>query len=132
MAGINDLYFHPVDTVIRNHNTILQYLSEFFPKTEIRIHSVLPVNNKVRNTHMRNEDIVRINRSLQTVCRSYGFQYIDLHTRLKDGKGRLDEQYTEDGIHLNGSGYEVWRAILLPFLPASLLPLEEEANTGTE
>ena len=132
MAGINDLYFHPIDTVIQSHNRLLAYLDNHFPETEIRIHSVLPINNQVRRVHLRNEDIIEINRSLQAVSRSFGFQYLDLHTRLKDDQGRLDEKYTEDGIHLNGSGYRVWQAYLQPFLPASLLPIEQEPNTGTE
>ena len=42
--------------------------------------------------------------------------YIDVWTALADGEGLLDKLYTNDGVHLVGEGYLVWRDVLKPYV----------------
>ena len=35
--------------------------------------------------------------------------YLDVWGALADHEGRLDKRYTNDGLHLTGEGYVVWR-----------------------
>jgi len=30
-----------------------------------------------------------------------------------DASGKLDKRYTNDGLHLNGAGYMLWKALLI-------------------
>ena len=42
--------------------------------------------------------------------------YIDVWSALADGEGLLDKRYTNDGVHLVGEGYLVWRDVLKPYV----------------
>ena len=42
--------------------------------------------------------------------------YVDVYSALVDEKGMLDKQYTNDGLHLMGEGYIVWRDAVLPYV----------------
>jgi lysophospholipase L1-like esterase len=59
---------------------------------------------------------MELNRGIKTLCEKSGARYVDLHALMADAHGDLDARYTIDGVHLNGSGYQVWRAALLPLL----------------
>ena len=41
--------------------------------------------------------------------------YIDLNAGLASGSA-LQSSYTRDGIHLNGSGYAVWKDIIKSYI----------------
>lgn len=44
-------------------------------------------------------------------------QYIDVFTPMLDASGQLRrELYVEDGLHMNSSGYSIWRRLILPAL----------------
>ena len=42
--------------------------------------------------------------------------YIDLWTLLADKNGKLRADLTNDGLHLMGEGYIVWRDAVLPYV----------------
>jgi hexosaminidase len=42
--------------------------------------------------------------------------FIDLHSRFVDADGYLDPRYTNDGLHLTGEGYRLWRELLIPYV----------------
>jgi len=109
MIGINDLFFKGEKRLLENYPKILQQIKEKSPSTAIFIHSMLPVNTKVRNIPIANELIVKTNQSIQTIATQYGATYINLHDLLKDETGNLDAKYTNDGIHINGSAYMIWK-----------------------
>ena len=43
------------------------------------------------------------------LAEKYGYAYLDLSGAFTDPDGRLLEQYTYDGLHLNDDAYVVWR-----------------------
>ena len=45
-----------------------------------------------------------------------GYVFIDLHSRFVDADGYLDPRYTNDGLHLTGEGYRLWRELLIPYV----------------
>ena len=57
-----------------------------------------------------------VNKGLQALCEEKGIVYIDLWTPLADENGKLDKAYTNDGLHLLGAGYAVWRDAVLPYV----------------
>ena len=40
-------------------------------------------------------------------------KYLDLNSHFKDSEGNLNREYSSDGLHLNGSGYQKWKNILI-------------------
>ena len=115
MIGINDLSVdeEPGEVVVRVHQILERFMQES-PRTELYVQSVLPVNNKFPNyaEHYggKNAEILKVNEGLRRLCEELGVTYIDLHSALKDENGKLDERYTNDGLHLLGEGYLVWKA----------------------
>lgn len=110
MVGVNDLIAAtPVETA-KNYKSILKQFKEDTPGTKLYVHSVLPVNNSVRKTGVDNADILELNKLIHALAKEFEYPYIDLHSILKDSKGRLDDDYTSDGIHLNAKAYLNWRA----------------------
>ena len=49
--------------------------------------------------------IEALNTRLAEQARARGEGYLDAGVRLRDGSGRLDVRFSEDGIHLRGAGY---------------------------
>jgi lysophospholipase L1-like esterase len=42
--------------------------------------------------------------------------YIDLFPLLADDNNMLIEEYSDDGLHLNAAGFEVWTNLIKPYL----------------
>lgn len=110
MIGINDL-----NTGIDRAETFAN-LDELFdgfdrelPKTGIYVQSVLPVNESWW-VPIDAADIDAINEKLRGEAEARRYTFVDLRPHFADEAGLLDPAYTNDGIHLTGAGYEVWRA----------------------
>lgn len=115
--GVNDLLFHRPDYILSNYEKIVNKISSQSPSTQVFIQSLLPVNNKVRNTGVKNEDIQEINRGLKEISKSKKLIFIDLYNTFTDENGHLPEKFTLDGIHLNGEAYLLWKEALRQYIP---------------
>jgi len=64
------------------------------------------------------DSIRAANRLIQDyVGKDKTLQYIDVFTPMLDASGQLRrELYVEDGLHMNASGYAIWRKLILPTL----------------
>lgn len=119
MIGTNDLARSiTTEKVIRNLAHIVENINAESPDTEVFLHSILPVNNHYGkfNGHTKNgAKIKAVNAALsQGVGGRYTF--IDLHTRFSDKDGKLDLGLSNDGLHLNGAGYERWAELIENYL----------------
>jgi len=117
MIGINDIAANiPDSVIIQNYTTIIQRLRSALPTAGIYIQSILPTNGTFPEfpRHQRKEEhIDAINNYLQQLAREQRCTYVDLYHALLDKEGRLNKQYTNDGLHLTGEGYLVWKKVLL-------------------
>lgn len=81
--------------------------------TKIYVQSILPVNgddfSKYPDHYAHGHLIVTTNKLLEALCDQTGVTYLDIWGALADDEGRLDKCYTNDGLHLMGEGYLVWR-----------------------
>lgn len=114
MIGTNDLSVGVgPDEVVGNIRKLVVRFQKQSPWTKLYIQSILPVNGadfkKYPHHYGINPQIIETNRQLEALCREKGIVYIDLWSLLVDGKGNLDSRYTNDGLHLMGSGYLVWK-----------------------
>lgn len=115
MIGINDLsQGRKVEDVLNSYKVILKTLQEQTPKTKVFIQSLLPVNTQSfpnRNPELT-EKVIKVNATLKELAKEFSFQYIDLYSSFLDSNNQLDAQYTEDGVHLKGQGYLIWKKII--------------------
>ena len=121
MIGTNDLAAGtPAAEVVANVRKIVERFQSESPRTKLYVQSVFPVNDSFKKyaaKHGRHDaDIVAVNKGLQALCAEKGIVYIDLWTLLADKNGKLRADLTNDGLHLMGEGYIVWRDAVLPYV----------------
>jgi lysophospholipase L1-like esterase len=120
LIGINDIARNiPDSIIIRNYKRIMDSVQLHSPKTKLYIQSILPTNNKFtnfKNHQNKTEHILAINSALQKMCTTKNCIYVDLYNNFIDAEGKLDEKYTNDGLHLLGEGYERWVEVLKTLL----------------
>jgi len=118
MIGTNDLSKGiSADSVVKNILLISSYLKQESPATKFFVQSILPVNNVFGkfNGHTGNgEKINFVNERLKENADSASYTFIDLYTVFKDEQGRLKVEFTNDGLHLKGEAYLLWKHLLYP------------------
>ena len=120
LIGINDISRGiEVETIVQNMKRIVEKIQNESPKTKIYIQSILPLNPdfEMFKGHMKPQLIKEINQSYQNIAQEYKVNYIDLYSHfLEEGTDKMDKKYTNDGLHLLGEGYLLWREIVKPYL----------------
>jgi lysophospholipase L1-like esterase len=108
-VGTNDLGWRRSDEyIVRNIETILCDLRRDLPEARLMIQSVVPRERDYAET------IRSINRHLWQFAPTQKAVYLDLWATLAEPDGELDMAYSEDRLHLNEAGYDVWIALLKP------------------
>jgi lysophospholipase L1-like esterase len=110
MIGINDLLFGtPPDEIENNYRSIVAEIRRNVPDAMLALQSVLPVNNAVKQTGLENAAVRDLNARIARIAKTYALPFVDICTALSDADGNLSSKCTEDGLHLNASGYLVWK-----------------------
>lgn len=115
MIGTNDLCFgRPVDQVIENYSKILARFQAELPGTPVYVQSILPFNDQMfpSNGLRKNQNIRALNKAIKPLAQKFGYEYLDLSGAFTGKDGRLLQQYTYDGLHLNDDAYQVWRRLI--------------------
>ena len=113
MIGVNDLrHNYTITSITENYKEIIETIQERSPKTSIYIQSILPVNIDIGTPKTKNWRIRKMNEIIKDLAKDFNIEYIDIHSALLDKDNKLDAQYSEDGLHINGKGYLVWKSIL--------------------
>lgn len=109
LIGTNDLAWRKsVEHVVRNIESILVTVHKQLPQTRMLVQSVLPREPEFAPA------IRDINRHLRQFSATVHAQYLDLWPVFADDRGALSPVYSDDGLHLTGSGYESWLSELRP------------------
>lgn len=116
MIGINDLANGVPDSVIvSNYARIMDRIRLESPATKLYVQSILPTNDQftefARHQH-KEAQILAINGQLERMALQRGYTYVNLCDAMCDSNGKLSTKYTNDGLHLTGPGYLVWKSIL--------------------
>ena len=114
MIGVNDLAAGvSPDEIVANVARLIDRFQSESRWTKIYVQSILPVNGesfaKFKNHYEHGRQIVPLNKRLEALCDEKEVTYLDVWGALADHEGRLDKRYTNDGLHLTGEGYVVWR-----------------------
>ncbi len=112
MIGINDIGQDIPDPVIAdNVRKIIQRVQKEIPSTQIYIQSILPVNPEYRGFpqhYDKQYHVLMTNQLLFKVALEADITFINLFPLFLDSRQRLREELTDDGLHLNKKGYEIW------------------------
>lgn len=114
MIGTNDLAAGvSPDEIVRNVARLIDRFQSESKWTRIYVQSILPVNGvaftKYPGHYEHAHLIVTTNKKLEALCDEKGVTYLNVWGALADHDGNLDKRYTNDGLHLTGQGYLVWR-----------------------
>ena len=120
MGGINDISHNlEADSVATLMASLLDYIIENSPTTEIYLQSALPINNdfnRYKNIIGKDDVVVAYNKLLEQLAAERGITFINLYPLFVNEEGKLDPLYTNDGLHLLGNAYIKWRDVILPYV----------------
>ncbi|PQJ79106.1 GDSL-type esterase/lipase family protein [Polaribacter porphyrae] len=109
LIGINDLFHNP-DTVEKIHENILKIIDEIntkSPNTKIFVQTVLPTTTE--NLIPKIKDL---NAALENSSFEKSYTFINLYQRFVLLNGKMNMNFSTDGVHLNEKGYAVWSEII--------------------
>lgn len=116
MIGINDIARGiPDDMILANYATIVKLIQQQSPKTKVYIQSLLPTNDEFdafKRHQGKTEHVLTVNAGLKALAIASKSTYINLYDALLGNDGKLDKKYTNDGLHINGYGYQKWMEVL--------------------
>ena len=112
MLGVNDFIAGvPVDTTFDNYRFIVETLVE----KDMRVYVQSTLHTGKNFAHL-NSQIASLNEKLSVLARQFeSVVYINLNKKLAPDSV-LSDEYSRDGIHLNGVGYKVWKNTISPYL----------------
>lgn len=110
-AGDNDLADgKTVDTVFADWTTLCSLIRQKLPGTPVGIISVKPSPGRAKFLPLQHE----LNTRIRAACEAQpDLHFIDVHSAMLNGAGQpRPELFGPDQIHLNGTGYRLWREII--------------------
>lgn len=122
LIGTNDINGNVEDEkILSNYEKILTKIKEKLPSSKIYCVSIIPQNLSLEaytviDVEKSTRVIMDINPKIKNLVESYGEVFINLFTLLADNNNMLIEEYSDDGIHLNKAGFEVWTNLIKPYL----------------
>ena len=122
LIGTNDIGKDvPVNEALNNLEAIIQSIAHDYPLTEIKLLSILPVNESEeykQTVYIRtNEKIKKWNQAYKELASAYmQVEFVPVFDSLIDQEGQLKKDYTTDGLHLSVTGYQVLTKALKDYL----------------
>lgn len=119
MVGINDVSHHrSAQDIACSILALTEYLHRLSPHTRLYVHSLLPFNSDVYYNSLSGKEqvVLQINQMLHEAAEEFGYIYIDLYPHFALSDGTLNAEYSNDGLHLSGSGYALWAQLLHPYI----------------
>ena len=116
MIGTNDMNWGiDNDSIARSVREVVQRIKQESPRTQIIVQSILPTNDcygLFTGHTKRYADVPVINGMIKTMTEEEGVDYLDLYSRFANAEGKMNPYYSNDGLHLNGNGYLLWKEII--------------------
>ena len=121
LIGINDFSRNtPIDTIVGNIGKIVKRIKKESPKTKIYLQSILPVTdhyNMFGGHTAHYADIPVANEGIKALAERENLTFIDLFSKFVIPEtGKLNPEFSNDGLHMLGAGYLNWRNIVKPYV----------------
>ena len=122
LIGTNDIGKDiPMNDALDNLEGVIQSLNRDYPLSQIKLLSILPVNEGAeykQTVYIRtNEKIREWNQAYEALASAYmQVDFLPIYDSLTDPDGQLQSAYTTDGLHLSVAGYQALSDILKTYL----------------
>jgi len=122
LVGVNDISQNfSNEQILANYKSILRRLKQESPQTVIYVQSTLPINNdfgRYKRLTGKEQQVRSYNRQLEELCEKENVDFLNIYPLFEDNEGKLKKEITNDGLHLNEAGYEIWVNALKEKIPA--------------
>ena len=110
MLGMNELGWVYAEQFQEEYGKIIDRVREINPQAEIYIQSILPVSQKKddEGTYVNNQRINAYNELLIQLAEEKEVAYVNVAEAVSDETGKLPEDATADGVHLQPSSCKIW------------------------
>ena len=122
LIGTNDIGKDiPMNDALDNLEGVIQSLNRDYPLSQIKLLSILPVNEGEeykQTVYIRtNEKIREWNQAYEALASAYmQVDFLPIYDSLTDSEGQLKSAYTTDGLHLSVAGYQALSDTLKTYL----------------
>lgn len=120
MAGVNDVSHDlTADSVATSVLALIERIHAESPNTKVYLQSLLPINNsfgRYKRVFGKEQVIRDINTILEANAERVNATWINLYPLFTDADGNLRAELTNDGLHLLGPGYIIWRDKIKPYV----------------
>ena len=122
LIGTNDIGKGiPMNEALDNLEGVIQSLNRDYPLSQIKLVSILPVNEAEeykQTVYIRtNEKIREWNQAYETLASAYmQVDFLPIYDSLTNSEGQLKSAYTTDGLHLSVAGYQALSDALKTYL----------------
>ena len=122
MIGTNDVNAkRDNDDILDTYRQIVNKIKIELPDTELYCMSIIPQGKGLEDytavdVDLSTEKILALNVEIEAIAEEKGATYVDLFSYLADGDNYLIGEYTNDWLHLNDAGFEVWTSLVKPYL----------------
>ena len=122
LIGTNDIGKDiSMNEALDNLEGVIQLLNRDYPLSQIKLVSILPVNEGEeykQTVYIRtNEKIREWNQAYEALASAYmQVDFVSIYDSLADSEGQLQSAYTTDGLHLSVAGYQALSDILKTYL----------------
>ena len=122
LIGTNDIGKDiPMNDALDNLEGVIQSLNRDYPLSQIKLVSILPVNEGEeykQTVYIRtNEKIREWNQAYEALASAYmQVDFVPIYDSLTDSEGQLQSAYTTDGLHLSVAGYQALSDALKTYL----------------
>ena len=122
LIGTNDIGKDiPMNEALDNLEGVIQSLNRDYPLSQIKLVSILPVNEGEeykQTVYIRtNEKIREWNQAYEALASAYmQVDFVLIYDSLTDSEGQLQSAYTTDGLHLSVAGYQALSDALKTYL----------------
>lgn len=120
LCGVNDISHDlTADSIATALGELMAEIRRQTPTTRLYVQSLLPINNsfgRYKAIFGKEQTVRDVNALLRPIAEANGATWIDVYGLFADEQGNLRRELTNDGLHLLGPGYAVWREALLPYV----------------
>jgi len=118
MIGVNDLTGPGAPaSFVDGVGRILDAIREWRPEVKVVVQTCLPAGRKYANHAKLNPRIEAYNDGLRKLAKERGLAFVDLFALYRDDEGFLEDDLTNDGLHLKKDAYRRWADAVSEFLP---------------
>ena len=95
------------DDLLDRYERIIQRIERETPSTKVYIQSVLPRQRRYC------ERVAALNKAIEALASRRNHRFVNLFPLFSASDGAMDRDFSNDGVHLLGPGYERWRKAIV-------------------